>query len=164
MHMAHLSGNTSGVSKSSLDWLNSTGFPGDVCVAFFNVPPGNHAVAPNPITKEKKAVVFTNVMTNAYQDQINTGFSKVCEIFKVCGIESLKYIREFHTPVCYCGDISMPRNVTLNEMNCDCCLTCRSNGLMASSGLMASWPHGLKRPQAGLGLGQCRHFALIPKF
>ncbi len=46
-------------------------------------------------------------------------FSKVCEIFQVCGIESLKYIREFHTPVCYCGDISMPRNVTLNETNCD---------------------------------------------
>ncbi len=34
MHMAHLSGNTSGVSKSSSDWLNYTGFPGDVCVAF----------------------------------------------------------------------------------------------------------------------------------
>ncbi len=33
MHMAHLSGNTSGVSKSSSDWLNYTGFPGDVCVA-----------------------------------------------------------------------------------------------------------------------------------
>ncbi len=29
--MAHLSGNTSGVSKSSSDWLNYTGFPGDVC-------------------------------------------------------------------------------------------------------------------------------------
>ncbi len=41
MHMLHLSGNTSVVSKSSSDWLNYTGFPGDVCVAFFNVPPGN---------------------------------------------------------------------------------------------------------------------------
>ncbi len=38
MHMAHLAGNTSGVSKSSSDWLNYTG---DVCVAFFNIPPGN---------------------------------------------------------------------------------------------------------------------------
>ncbi len=76
MHMAHLSGNTSGASKSSSDWLNYTGFPGDVCVAFFNVPPRNkNAVAPNPLTK-------------------------VCEIFKVHGIESLKYVREFHTPVC----------------------------------------------------------------
>ncbi len=59
------------------------------------------------------------VTTNAYQDQINAGFSKVCEIFKVRSIESLKYIWEFHTPVCYCGDISTPRNVTLNEINCD---------------------------------------------
>ncbi len=70
-------------------------------------------------SRKKKAVLFTNVMTNAYQDQLNAGFSKVCEIFKVCGIESLKYIQEFHTPVCYCGDISTFRNVTLNETNCD---------------------------------------------
>ncbi len=67
----------------------------------------------------KKKVVFTTVTTDAYQDQLNAGVSKVCEIFKVRGIESLKYIREFHTPVCYCGDISPPRNVTLNETNCD---------------------------------------------
>ncbi len=54
MHMAHKSGNTSGVLKSSSDWLNYTGFPGDVCVAFFNVPPGNkNAVTPNPLTKEE---------------------------------------------------------------------------------------------------------------
>ncbi len=54
--------------------------------------------------------MFTNVMANAYQGQLNAGFSKVCEIFNVCGIESLKYIRRhFHAP----------RNVTLNEANCD---------------------------------------------
>ncbi len=110
MHMAHLSGNTSGVSKSSSDWLNYTGFPGDVCVAFFNVLPGNKdAVAQTP-SRKKKAIVFTNVTTSAYQDQLNAGFSKVCEIFKVHGIESLKYVREFHTPVCNCDDISTPRN------------------------------------------------------
>ncbi len=81
MHMAHKSGNTSGVSKSSSDWLNYTGFPGDVCVAFFNVPPGNKdAVTPNP-SRKKKAVVFTTVMTSAYHDQLKAGFSKVCEIF-----------------------------------------------------------------------------------
>ncbi len=28
----NVSGNTSGVSKSSSDWLNYTGFPEDVCV------------------------------------------------------------------------------------------------------------------------------------
>ncbi len=119
VHMAHLSGNTSGVSKSSSDWLNYTGFPGDVCVAFFKFPPGNKdAIVPNP-SRKKKAIVFTNVMANAYQSQLNAGFSKVCEIFKVCGIGSLKYIREFHTLVGYSGDISAPRNVMLNETICD---------------------------------------------
>ncbi len=49
----------------------------------------------------------------------DAGFSKVCEVFKVCGIESLKYVREFYTTVCYCDDISTPRNMTLNETNCD---------------------------------------------
>ncbi len=34
-------------------------------------------------------------------------------------VKYLKYIREFHTPVCYCGDISTLRNVPLNETNCD---------------------------------------------
>ncbi len=80
--MVHLSGNTSGVSKSSAYRLNYTEFPGDVSVTFFNVSPGNkEAVMPNPLTKE--AVVFTNVTANAYQSQLNAGFSKVCEIFKV---------------------------------------------------------------------------------
>ncbi len=60
MHMAHKSGNTS-VLKSSSDWLNYTGLPGDVCVcvAFFNVPPGNKdAVTPNPFTKEESRRVY----------------------------------------------------------------------------------------------------------
>ncbi len=70
-------------------------------------------------SRKKKAFVFTNVTANAYQRPLNSVFSKVCEIYKVRGIKSLKYIREFHTPVCYCGDISTPRNVTLNETNCD---------------------------------------------
>jgi len=34
-------GNTSEVLKSSSDWLNSTGLPEDMCVALFNVVPGN---------------------------------------------------------------------------------------------------------------------------
>ncbi len=54
----------------------------------------------NP-SRKKKAFEFSNVTANAYQCQLNHGFSKICEIFKVCGIETLKYIREFHTPVCY---------------------------------------------------------------
>ncbi len=59
MHMAHFSGNTSGVSNSSSDWLNYTGFPGDASVAFFNVPPGNKdTVVPNPLTKEESRRVY----------------------------------------------------------------------------------------------------------
>ncbi len=30
---------------------------------------------------KKKAFMFTNVMANAYQGQLNVGFSKVCELF-----------------------------------------------------------------------------------
>ncbi len=45
---------------------------------------------PNPPSWKKKAVMFTIVMTSNYQSQLNTGFSKECEIFKVCS--SLKYI------------------------------------------------------------------------
>ncbi len=57
MHMAHLSGNTLVVSEWSSDWLNYTGFPGDVCFTFFNVPPGNKdAVAPNLLMKESRHV------------------------------------------------------------------------------------------------------------
>ncbi len=74
---------------------------------------------PQTPSRKTKAVMFTTVMTNAYQDQINAGFSKVCEIFKVRCIESLKYVQEFYTTVCYCGDISTPRNVMLNKTNCD---------------------------------------------
>ncbi len=59
MHIAHLSGNTSGVSKSSSDWLNYTGYPGDMCVAFFKVLPGNKdSVMPNPLTKEESHRVY----------------------------------------------------------------------------------------------------------
>ncbi len=66
-------------------------------VAFIFGPPGNKdAVAPNPLTKEESRRVYKCDDERLYQGQLNAGFSKVCEIFKV-GIESLKYIREFHT-------------------------------------------------------------------
>ncbi len=90
---------------------------GDASVAFIFGPPGNKdAVVPNPLMKEESRRVYK---CDDEQGQLNAGFSKICEIFKVRGIESLKYIWEFHTPVCYCDDISTPRNVTLNEMNYD---------------------------------------------
>ncbi len=74
MHMAHKSEKSSGVSKSSSDWLNYTGFPGDVCRVLCRTQ--------RRVAKEESGV-FTTVMTNAYQGQLNAGFSKVCEIFNL---------------------------------------------------------------------------------
>ncbi len=50
-------------------------------------------------SQKKKAIVFTTVMTSAYQDQLNAGVSKVCEKCNVRGIESLKYVRVSHTVI-----------------------------------------------------------------
>ncbi len=33
--------------------------------------------------------------------------------------ESLKYVQEFYTPVCYCGDISTPTNIMRHIMKRD---------------------------------------------
>ncbi len=75
--------------------MNYTGFPGDVCVVFFNVLPGNKdAVKPNPLTKEESHRVYKSD-NERLSGQLNAGFSEVCEIFKV--IESLKYIRVSYT-------------------------------------------------------------------
>ncbi len=66
-------------------------------VAFYNVPPRNkYSVTPN---RKKKAVEFSTVMASAYQGQLNAGFSKACEIFKVRSIESLKYVWELYWSV-----------------------------------------------------------------
>ncbi len=58
MHITHNIRSTSGVSKSSLDWSNYTGFLGDVSVMFFNVLPGNKvAVMPNLLMEEESRCV-----------------------------------------------------------------------------------------------------------
>ncbi len=119
MHMTHKSGNTSRVwSHHRIGWIIQD-FR-ETCVSR-SLPFRLETKMPwrQTPSRKKKAVVFTTVMMSAYQGQINAGFSKVCEIFKVHGIESLKYVREFYTPVCYRCDISTPWNVMLNETNCD---------------------------------------------
>ncbi len=59
MHAAHLAENTSGISKLSSDWLNYTGFLGDVYVAFCNFLPGNKdAVMLNPLIEEESRHVY----------------------------------------------------------------------------------------------------------
>ncbi len=101
MHIAHKSGNTSGVSKNRhrigwiIQWKSlwikasakciniNTGFPGDVCVCslIFRM----EAKMPWCQTTSRK---MKTVTMSAYQDHLNAGFSKVCKILKVCGIES----------------------------------------------------------------------------
>ncbi len=67
----------------------------------------------NPLTKEESRHVY-----NCDGERLSG--STTCWSFKTLNFKvSLKYIREFHTPVCYCGDISTPRNMTLNETSCD---------------------------------------------
>ncbi len=68
-------------------------------------------------SRKKKAVVFTTVTTDAYQDQLNAGVSKVCEIFKFRHRIFKIRPRVLHTG--FIVDISTPRNVTLNETKCD---------------------------------------------
>ncbi len=47
---------------------------------------------------------------STYQDQLNAGFSKVCEICKVC-IESLKYVpRVLHTSLLLWGHFHAPKH------------------------------------------------------
>ncbi len=82
MHMVHLSGNTCVVSKLSSDWFNYTGFPGDVCVTFFNVPPGNKDAVPPDLAKEETQ----HCVYKCYQGRLNAEFSKVCKIFKASSI------------------------------------------------------------------------------
>ncbi len=113
IHMAHLSGNTSGVSNL----LTYTGFPGDMCLTFFNVLPGNKdAVMPKPLRK-KRDFMFTTETTSAYQHQLNAGFSKVCEIFKVCDRIFKIHSRVLHTSLLLWWDFhALKRDA---ETNCD---------------------------------------------
>ncbi len=115
MHMVHLSGNASGVSKSSSDWLNYTNYISwDVCVVFFNVLPGNKdAVTPNSLMKEESRRVY-----NCDDEHLSESTKRW--IFKtVWNISSLRHrIFQIHSRGCYCGDISTPWNVTLQETYC----------------------------------------------
>ncbi len=81
MHMVQLFVSTSVVSKSS-DWLNYTGVLGDVCVAFFNILPGNKdTAAPNPLTKEESRCVFkcdSERLSGSTKRWIFKSVAKVC--------------------------------------------------------------------------------------
>ncbi len=85
----------------------------ETCVAFFNVPPGNKdVVAPNSLTKEESRRVY-----NRDAERLS-GSTKRWGYKSMWNISSLKYIREFHTPVCYYGNISTnpKRDAERNEL------------------------------------------------
>ncbi len=106
MHMAHKIGNTSGVSKSSSDWLNYTGFPGDVCVAFRLETKMPWHQTPH---KEESRRVYNCDDVRLSGSTKRWILSLQHRIFKIRP-------RVLH---CYWGDISTPQNVTLKETNCD---------------------------------------------
>ncbi len=67
-------------------------------------------------SQKKKAIEFTTVMASAYQGQLNAGFSKACEIFKVRSTESLKYIRELYWSVIVATFLHPKRDAERNEL------------------------------------------------
>ncbi len=72
---------------------------------FFNVPPRNKNAGRPNLSWKTKAIVFTTVTISTYQDQLNTG---LCEILKIRGIESLKYVRVLHTGLLLWGHFHTP--------------------------------------------------------
>ncbi len=61
-HDTLLAGDSSVVSHSSSDWMKCTGFSGDVCITFLNVPK-----MPNPVMEEES---LTTVMISAFPNQL----------------------------------------------------------------------------------------------
>ncbi len=57
-------------------------------------------------SRKKKAAEFTTDDERLSGSTKHWIFKSMWNIFKVCGIESLKYVQEFYTPVCYCGYIA----------------------------------------------------------
>ncbi len=89
-HTAHKIVNTQGLRSPHLIGWNIQDYR-EKSVTIFNIPTGNKdTMMPNPSWKEKD-VMFTTVTMSTY-DQLNAGFSKVCEICKVHSIDSVKWV------------------------------------------------------------------------
>lgn len=97
MHKAHFTGNASADSKSSSDWLNSTRFLGSVRITFFNGPSGNNMKPPD---RRSCRVYILILKIHSY---------KCCCFWHVSEC----------TPVCYCGNYSMPLNMTQHKTKHD---------------------------------------------
>ncbi len=108
--------NTSGVPKSSPDWLNYTGFPGDVCYVFKR--PAWKQTLWRPRERRKPSCLK---LTRMLISQLNAWFPKVCSIFK----ESLKYIQESQHGLLLWHFHAWP------ETSCDWLFDMSVNGLVA---------------------------------
>lgn len=101
VYKVHKIENTSGVSKSSYDWLKSIGFQRDLCVVIFNGSSRKQSRRDAKPPYGNRKLVFITVTISFYHDQLNTVFSK---LFEMCDIHSLKYVH---------------RHMMLNKTNCD---------------------------------------------
>ncbi len=142
-----------------------------MCVRFFNVLPETKRPWRQTPSRKKKAVVFTTVTTDAYQDQLNAGFSKECE-------NTLKYI--------YIINATFPRldMWRWTKRTVIGCVTCRWNGLMGGpwsmkaaiycrtysrqSGYARLVEEQNDRPNVGMTMehltaGRCNHFHIMLK-
>ncbi len=137
MHLVHLSGNTSGVSKSLSDWLDYTGFSGDVCHVLKHSTWKQRCCDtkhPPPPPRKKKAVMFTTVTMSAYQDKV-LDFQKYVKCLKFAAYNlcntSASFTHRFDIVATF------PRPETWHWMKWTVigCLTCRSNGIMGGP-----WP------------------------
>ncbi len=115
MHMAHKVETLQECrSHRRIGWIIQ-----DVCVAFFNVLPGKKdVVMPNPPHEEKKPSCLQLWWRTL------SGSTKPWILKSMWNISSSRHrIFKIHLSFthrsCYCGDISTPRNVTLNKTNCD---------------------------------------------
>ncbi len=72
-----------------------------MCVAFFNVPPGNKICRGAKPPHERKKPSCLQLTTSACQDQLNTEFSKVCEKFKSSGKKRIFKICPIVLQTCY---------------------------------------------------------------
>ncbi len=86
------------------------------CISFFNITPvkKKDAICQIPSWK-KKAVMFKTVMMRAYQDQLNLGFPKVCEILKVHGTEPFKCLKVFSQQSVIVGTFPHPLRMTQHK-------------------------------------------------
>ncbi len=91
--------NTSGVSKSSSDWLNYTRFPGDVCVPFFNAKPPHERRKPSCLQMWRRTRIRVDWMLDFKSMwNISSSWHRTFKIHLKVSHISLLLWRHFHAP------------------------------------------------------------------